>query len=48
MRDKKGRWTNYECLNCERVSPIMRKQKSGIIICTACGYPVKRLREAKV
>ena len=47
MRDKKRGWINYECLHCDRVSPRMRKQKSGIIVCTACGYPVKKLREAK-
>ena len=44
MRDKKGRWVNYECLNCGRISPHMKKQKSGIIVCPTCGYPVKKMR----
>lgn len=46
---RKRRWVKYECLNssCNRVSPVTKKQKSGILICLACGYPVKKVREIK-
>ena len=44
MKGKKSRWVNYECLKCGRTGPNMKKQKSGIIVCPTCGYPVKKLR----
>ncbi len=43
------RWVRYECLNrtCGRISSVTKKQKSGILICRACGYPVKKVRNEK-
>ena len=43
------RCVQYECVNssCAVISSVTKRQKSGILVCNACGYPVKKVRDEK-